>query len=79
MGTTQSNPDTGLSKYELKWHVAKGRPLSYSIKTDKRSGITSDPNRPDDPEYIVRLIGQVIQVSIDTVRIVKQLPAGFGG
>ncbi|MGZ4818458.1 MAG: type ISP restriction/modification enzyme, partial [Terriglobales bacterium] len=32
----------------------------YQIFTDKRSGITNDPNRPDDREYIVRLIGQVI-------------------
>ena len=32
----------------------------YQVSTDKRSGITNDPNRPDDPEYIVRLLGQVI-------------------
>jgi predicted helicase len=31
----------------------------YQVSTDKRSGIVSDPNRPDDPEYIVRLVGQV--------------------
>ena len=29
----------------------------YQISTDKRSDITSDPNNPDDPEYIVRLVG----------------------
>jgi hypothetical protein len=29
----------------------------YRVKTDKRSGIVSDPNNPDDPEYIVRLVG----------------------
>lgn len=46
----------------------------YQISTDKRSGITSDPNREDDPEYIVRLIGQVIEVSLQTVQIVKALP-----
>ena len=51
----------------------------YRVKTDKRSGITSDPNRTDDPEYIVRLVGQVIQVSIETVRIVNGLPDDFGG
>jgi len=51
----------------------------YQVKTDKRSGITSDPNRPDDPEYIVRLVGQVIRVSLETVRIVNALPADFGG
>ena len=38
----------------------------YQVSTDKRSGITNDPNRADDPEYIVRLIGQVITVSLET-------------
>ena len=50
----------------------------YRVKTDKRSGITSDPNRPDDPEYIVRLVGQVVEVSLQTVRIVAGLPEEFG-
>jgi predicted helicase len=46
----------------------------YQVSTDKRSGITNDPNRPDDPEYIVRLVGQVITVSLETVKVVKALP-----
>ena len=46
----------------------------YQVSTDKRSGITNDPNRPDDREYILRLIGQVITVSLETVQIVKSLP-----
>jgi len=41
---------------------------------DKRSGITNDPNRADDPDYIVRLIKQVVAVSVETVKIVKGLP-----
>lgn len=47
----------------------------YQVSTDKRSGITNDPNRLDDPEYIVRLIGQVITVSVETSRLVKNLPS----
>lgn len=47
----------------------------YQVSTDKRSGITNDPNRADDPEYIVRLIGQVITVSLETVNLVKSLAA----
>ena len=47
----------------------------YQVSTDKRSGITNDPNREDDPQYILRLIGQVITVSLETVRIVTALPA----
>ncbi len=46
----------------------------YQVSTDKRSGITNDPNREDDPEYILRLIGQVITVSLETVKIVRSLP-----
>ena len=46
----------------------------YQVSTDKRNGITNDPNRPDDPEYIVRLLGQVITVSLETVKAVKGLP-----
>lgn len=46
----------------------------YQVSTDKRSGITNDPNREDDREYILRLIGQVITVSLETVKIVATLP-----
>jgi predicted helicase len=42
----------------------------YQVSTDKRSGITNDPNREDDPQYILRLFGQVITVSLETVKIV---------
>jgi predicted helicase len=45
----------------------------YQVSTDKRSGITNDPNRPDDPQYIVRLVGQVITVSVETVKLVRSL------
>ena len=45
------------------------------MSEDKRSGITTDPNRPNDPEYIVRLIKQVVTVSVETVRRVDELAA----
>jgi predicted helicase len=47
------------------------------VGKDTRSGIVSDANRDDDPEYIVRLVGQVVKVSVETVRIVKGLPAEY--
>jgi predicted helicase len=47
----------------------------YQVSTDKRSGITSDPNRADDEEYIARLVGRVVTVSVETVKLVKGLPA----
>ncbi len=46
----------------------------YRVKMDKRSGIVNDPNCADDPQYIVKLIGKVITVSLETVRIVASLP-----
>jgi hypothetical protein len=46
----------------------------YQLSTDKRSGITNDPNRADDPQYILRLIGSVITVSLETVKIVAGFP-----
>jgi predicted helicase len=49
----------------------------YQVFEDKRSGIVSDPNREDDPQYIVRLVGQVVRVSIETVKIVISLPPEF--
>ena len=52
------------SRSALEWVVDQ-----YQVKGE------SDPNREDDPGYIVRLIGQVVRVSIETQRIVKALPA----
>ena len=46
----------------------------YRVSEDARSGLKSDPNNPDDPEAIVRLIGQVVRVSVETVGIVEALP-----
>ena len=47
----------------------------YQVSTDSRSGITNDPNNPDDETYILRLIKQVITVSLETVEIVNNLPS----
>jgi predicted helicase len=53
----------------LEWIIDR-----YQIHRDKRSGIVNDPNRPDDREYIVKLIGKVITVSLETVKTVADLP-----
>jgi len=47
----------------------------YQVSTDKRSGIVNDPNRDDAPQYILRLIGQVITVSLETQQIIAGLPS----
>jgi predicted helicase len=46
----------------------------YQIKTDKRSGIINDPNRLEDEQYIVKLIGKIITISLETVKIINNLP-----
>ena len=45
----------------------------YRVSEDKRSGIVSDPNSLEDEEYIVRLIGKVVMVSVETVGLVEEL------
>ena len=49
----------------------------YQVSADKRSGIVTDPNRGDDPEYIVRLVRRVVTVSVETARLVAGLPPLF--
>jgi hypothetical protein len=46
----------------LEWVVDQQR-----VKTDRRSGIVSDPNDAEDPERIVRLVKQVVSVSVGLV------------
>ena len=50
----------------------------YRIKTDKDSGITSNPNHyaeeSGQPDYILNLLLSVIAVSVRTVGIVEGLP-----
>lgn len=54
----------------LEWIIDR-----YRVTVDKRSGIVNDPNHySDDPRYIVKLIGQVVHVSVETVQIVNSLP-----
>jgi len=60
-------PETFLyrlgSRSALEWVIEQ-----YQVKGE------SDPNREDDPGYIVRLVGQVVRVSMETACIVKSLP-----
>ncbi len=53
------------SRSALEWVLDQ-----YQTTTDRRSGIVNDPNRADDPQYIVRLVGRVITVSLETLRLI---------
>lgn len=50
----------------------------YAVTTDKKSGITNDPNdwakEHEDEKYILNLLLRIINVSVQTVEIVKGLP-----
>ena len=65
---------TSRDRSALEWVIDQ-----YQVSEDKRSGIRSDPNRPDDPEYIFRLFCQVVRFSVQTVRIVAALPECYSG
>lgn len=54
----------------LEWVVDQ-----YRVKTDKRSGVVNDPNRADEPRYIVDLVGRVMTVSLRTMEVIEGLPA----
>lgn len=70
-GIPQETYDYRLgNRSALEWVIDQ-----YQVSTDKRSGITNDPNRADDSQYILRLIGQVVTVSLETVRTVQSLPS----
>ena len=46
----------------------------YRVDRDADGEIVSDPNPPDDDEAIVRLVGQVITVSVETMKLIHALP-----
>lgn len=51
----------------------------YQVKTDKASGIVNDPNdwsrEVSDPRYIIDLLARIVTVSLETMKIVDNLPA----
>ncbi len=66
-------------------YIVNGKPAiewimeRYQVSRDKDSGILNDPNdwckEHHQPRYIVDLIARVVRVSIETMKIVKKLPA----
>lgn len=56
--------------YNVEWIIEQ-----YAVTVDKASGIKNDPNEASDhPLYIVGLIQRVVRVSVESVRIVGELP-----
>jgi len=46
----------------------------YRVNRNAEGELTSDPNPPDDEETIARLLGQIVTVSVETMKLVKGLP-----
>jgi predicted helicase len=57
------------NRSSLEWVIDQ-----YCITRDQHGNIVCNPNRSDDEQYIVRLIGQVITVSLETLKIIASLP-----
>lgn len=54
----------------LHWLIAE-----YRVTREARGRAVSDPNRDEDPDYILRLIGQVVALSVKTQELIAGLPA----
>jgi predicted helicase len=54
----------------LEWIVDQ-----YRLEEDENGTITADPNDPDNEQYIVQLIERVITVSLNTLALIRKLPA----
>ncbi len=67
---------TGIPPETFEYRLGSRSALEWVIDQYQVKG-ESDPNREDDPHYIVLLVGQVARVSVETIRIVKSLPNQF--
>lgn len=60
-------------KSAIEWIVDR-----YQVSRDRKSGIVNDPNKwleeHGDPRYIIDLIKRIVRVSMETVKIVNELP-----
>ncbi|MFJ4046298.1 type ISP restriction/modification enzyme [Microbacterium sp. NPDC089987] len=57
----------------LEWVIDR-----YQVKVDKASGIVNDPNawlrEHENPRYVVDLIRSLVTVSLETQRLIAELP-----
>ncbi len=72
---------SGIPK-ETYEYIVNGKPAldwvmeRYSVTVEKDSGIKNDPNAwSEDPRYILDLVKRIVRVSLETVQIVRGLPA----
>ena len=75
---------SGIPEQAYRYEVNGRTPLDwlvdrYKIVVDEESGIKNDANewRKDDVGYIVRLIGQLVRVGVESYKIMESLPSPF--
>ena len=81
-GTIQYNDSISISNIpkEAFGYIVNGRSAlawiaeMYHVTTDKDTGIVNDPNEYSGGKYIFDLIGSIVTVSMETVRIQDSLP-----
>lgn len=65
------------NKNAIEWVIGE-----YRYTFDPQTNIVSDPNRAEDPWYIVQLVARVVTVSVETVKIqdeMRAVPVRFMG
>ena len=67
----------GIPEEAFEYRLGHRSALEWVIDQYQRKE-NSNPNRADEPEYIVRLVEHVITVSLETVAITRALPGLFG-
>jgi len=74
---------SGIPEAESGYKVAGRSPLEwvldrYQVKVDKASGILNDPNawlrEQNNPRYVADLIRSLVTVSLETQRLIEELP-----
>ena len=57
-------------KSAIEWIIDR-----YQVTIDKASGIKNDPNDwSEDPRYIIDLVKRIVSVSVESVKIIQELP-----
>jgi len=74
---------TGIPEIESEYEVGGRSPLEwiidrYKVTTDAKSGIVNDPNawlrEQENPRYVVDLIRSLVTVSLETQKLIAELP-----
>jgi predicted helicase len=63
---------TGVPEAAVAYRLGNRSALEWVIDQYQ---VSTDANRADEPDYIVKLVGRVITVSLETQKLIAALPA----